>query len=137
MNETEPLGNDLAGLTIMGWFSPNEVPEEREPAPVRLASPEFVSGLVEIAELYERRETAAREQVKIIADDLSLKTYFNYGDVDRYLGRIREAMARAIDNQAAASEMRDRIRSYEYQGRRPPYMPAPPTPPAKPYEGGE
>lgn len=32
-NETETLGNDLAGLTIMGWFSPKEVPEEQEPAP--------------------------------------------------------------------------------------------------------
>jgi hypothetical protein len=122
----------------MGWFSPKEVPEEQEPAPVRLASPEFVSGLVEIAEIYERREKAAREIVRGRAEELSRKTCFNYRELeDRYLGEIRAAMVSALQNQAEASEVRDWIRQYEYRGRRPPYMPTPPTPPAKPYEGGE
>lgn len=114
----------------MGWFAKPE-PEPAESPIVRLASPEFVSGLVEIAEIYEHREKGARARINSIAERLSRATYFNFGDLDRALGEIRGAVNVAFSNMAAASEIRDWIREYEHRGRRPPYMPAPPpsTPP--------
>lgn len=120
----------------MGWFSPKETPqEEQAPPPVRLASPEFVSGLVEIAEIYERREQMNRALAKSRAEELSQKTYFNYGELERGISEIKSAIVEALDMQSLASELRGWIESYEHRGRRPPYMPAP-TPQAASGDGG-
>lgn len=120
----------------MGWFSSSPAPEDTEPEPVHLASEEFIAAIVEIAELYERRENAARETVRTRSDELSRKTSFNYRELeDQYIGEIRAEMLSAIQNQALASEMRDRIRWYKFRGGRPQYMGPPPPKPEKPQEG--
>lgn len=119
----------------MGWFSKaTPEPEWTEPTFVRLASDEFISGLVEIAEIYERREKASRAQVVAIATRLTARTYFNFGDLDRSLGETRAAISDAFDNMAAASEIRGWIRQYKCQGRRPPYLPV--APQTDPPQGG-
>lgn len=125
----------------MGWFSKEPESEEQEPAPVRLASAEFVSALTEVAEIYEAREKQSRENAVRLAAEFSLKTgqdFFNYGQsVDRYIGELRLSVDDAVRWHRLAGDVRDWIRRYEYQGRRPPYMPAPPPAPAKLYLGGE
>lgn len=121
----------------MGWFSKDPPREDDEPAPVRLASPEFVSALVEVAEIYERREKDARGRVVGMAEQLSRRTYFNSGELDQGLAEIRAAITGAFNDKATANEIRDWIRDYEYRGRRPPYMAPRPDAPAQPYRGGE
>lgn len=118
----------------MSWFSKEPEPDSYAPPP-RVAPPEFVAALKELKDEYLVREKQARAQVVGIAQRLSEKTYFNYGDMDRAISDIRCAMSEAITNQGLASEMGDRIRSYEYQGRRPAYMPALPSSPVVPSEG--
>lgn len=113
----------------MSWFHSDPEPEEQVSQPVRLASAEFISGLVELAELYERREKMYRGSIVKLASDLAAKTYFNSGDIERATNEIASNVHRANSEQANASEVRDIIRSYEYHGARPPYMPAPSEPP--------
>ena len=107
----------------MGWFFNREPePEESDPVPVRLASDEFISGLIELAEMYERREKASRVSVVTLAEALSKKVHFNSGDLDRAISEIRGALLSSFDYGAVASEIRSFIQDYKYRGRRPPYM---------------
>lgn len=126
---------------MSGWFSKAPEPEEQDPAPVRLASAEFVSALTEVAEIYEAREKQSRDNAIRLAAEFSLKKgedFFNYGQsMDRYIGELRLSVDDAIRWHRLAGDVRDWIRRYEYQGRRPPYMPEPPKSLAKPYQGGE
>jgi hypothetical protein len=108
------------------WFLRSTKPEEDEDPPiVRVASNEFVSALVEVAEMYERQEKQEREIVKVYAERLCEKTHFNHGDVDRAVDEIRNAVLISIAKRRAASEIREMIQEFEYRGRRPSYMRVP------------
>lgn len=113
-----------------------EAEDDAEPVYVRLASDEFLSGLVEIAEIYERREQEERERIIKVATELSRKEHFNHGDLDRMLGEMRDALCSATWHKSQSSEIRSWIQDYEHRGRRPPYMPPEPMQPEKP-TGGE